>query len=404
MADVPPRQPVPASQLQFLAASAVLFLVLFGNNAPTPLYPIWQQEFGLSTTATTAIHSAYPFGTIVGLLFGGKIADQIGRRPIIFIACLSGMAAAAIPLGFDTLFPLLLARFLNGIATGLASGPVVAVMVEAEPSGDHARASWGGALITMLAASCGMFLATMIVRYAPSVELALTIPFLFQFLFYVGSLALVLYLHETLKPEWRKSWRNADLTPRAVGIPPEIRRDFGIAALVAFTTWSLVGFWLGMGPTIVAARIGTGELVHGGIAASIMLALAGITQLAFYRIPDRRSLMVGISLVALAIVAVGLFMLQPHLPLLYLAAVLTGVAHGLAWQGSARLVNRISPVDQRAETVSTLYIVVYGGVMFIFGVGLMADIVGIVNAVLGLMVLLGLLSAATLLSARRLPA
>jgi len=380
------------SQAQYLSAAAVLFLVLFGNNAPTPLYPIWQQEFDLSTAAITGIHSTYPLGTILGLLYGGKLADQVGRRPILLIAMLCGIAGAGLLLLSESLTPLLAARLLNGVATGLASGPVVAAMVELEPYGNHARASWAGALITMVSASCGMFAATMIVWIA-GMQLALALPFLIQLGLYGLAFILVVRLRETLPARSQKRWREADFAPRTIAIPAAVRVEFGIAAGTAFASWGLVGLWLGMAPTLVAVSLGTADIVHGGIAASIVLACSGATQIASYKLIDRISIVAGLVLTILALGAMAVFLAYPQLLTLYLAALLSGIGQGLAWQGSVRLINRISPVDQRAEAISALYIVVYAGVMLIFGVGLLADQVGVMEAVASLLVTLAILCA-----------
>jgi MFS family permease len=396
-----PPQVKQGSQAKYIAAGAILFLVLFGNNAPTPLYPLWQQEFHLSTAATTGIHSAYPLGTILGLLFGGKLADQVGRRPILLVAAICGIVGATLLLLSHSLLPLLAARILNGVATGLASGPVVAAMVELETSGNHARASWAGALITTVAASCGMFVATMIVRTAPAIELALTLPFILQIALYVLALVLVLKLRETLPQEWRKPWSQADFSPRAIAIPAAIRAEFRFAAGAAFTSWALVGLWLGMAPTLVMARLGSEHLVHGGIAASLMLASAGATQIVSSRLVDRRSIFIGMAVIVIALAAIALFIARPFLPTLYLAALLTGIGQGLAWLGSARLINRISPPEQRAEAVSALYIIVYAGVMLIFCVGLLADQLSLERAVVLLLVTLAVLTAATLFAGAR---
>ena len=82
-------------QGQYLAAALVLFFVLFGGNLPTPLYPAWQQQFGLSTGTITAVYAVYPAGVVLGLLFGGRLADQLGRRPIVALAALASVLAEA---------------------------------------------------------------------------------------------------------------------------------------------------------------------------------------------------------------------------------------------------------------------------------------------------------------------
>jgi len=82
-------------QGQYVAAAFVLFLVLIGGNLPTPLYPVWQRQFGLSTSTVTVIYAVYPLGVVLGLLFGGRLADQVGRRPIVALAAFASVLAEA---------------------------------------------------------------------------------------------------------------------------------------------------------------------------------------------------------------------------------------------------------------------------------------------------------------------
>ncbi len=68
-------------QNQYLAATLVLFLVLFGGSLPTPLYPVWQQKFGLSTSTITGVYAVYPAGVVLGLLLveGWRTRSGDGR-------------------------------------------------------------------------------------------------------------------------------------------------------------------------------------------------------------------------------------------------------------------------------------------------------------------------------------
>ena len=69
-------------------AGAVLALVFVGSTLPTSLYDFYQSELHFSEITLTLIYSAYVAGTLLTLLFVGRISDQIGRRP----AALAGLA------------------------------------------------------------------------------------------------------------------------------------------------------------------------------------------------------------------------------------------------------------------------------------------------------------------------
>src|SRR3954465_6042538 len=88
-----------------LSAVGVLLGVAFGlSTLITPLYLIYQQQFGFSQIILTLIYAAYAMGNLAALLLFGRISDRIGRRPIALSAIATLIVAALVFL------------FANGIA------------------------------------------------------------------------------------------------------------------------------------------------------------------------------------------------------------------------------------------------------------------------------------------------
>ena len=162
---------------QYLAAAFVLFLVLFGGNLPTPLYPLWQQQFGLSTGTITGVYAVYPAGVVWGLLFGGRLADQLGRRPIMAFAALASILGEACLIIAGSVGLLFAGRLINGCAIGLLTGPAVAAIAELNPGGDRKKGAWLGALTTVTAIAFGPLLAALLVRFPPLPAMKSSLPF-----------------------------------------------------------------------------------------------------------------------------------------------------------------------------------------------------------------------------------
>ena len=79
------------AQLEIWAVGGCLALMFAGSTLPTPLYSLYQRLFGFSELALTLIYAAYVLGNLSALLFLGRLSDQIGRRPMIFIAIALGL-------------------------------------------------------------------------------------------------------------------------------------------------------------------------------------------------------------------------------------------------------------------------------------------------------------------------
>jgi len=93
--------------------------------------PRMAREFGLSVTQMGLAFSAGTFGLLPGAMFGGRLADRIGRiRVLILSACLFGLLSIATALvsSFDML---VLVRVLTGIGLGGALPNLIALSSEA---------------------------------------------------------------------------------------------------------------------------------------------------------------------------------------------------------------------------------------------------------------------------------
>lgn len=59
----------------FLGAALAFMITMVGTTLPTPLYPIYQHEFGFSDLMITVIFAAYAVGVISALLITGQWSD-----------------------------------------------------------------------------------------------------------------------------------------------------------------------------------------------------------------------------------------------------------------------------------------------------------------------------------------
>lgn len=67
-------------QASFLAAAAVVAHTIWTSAAPALTYPLYAQEWHLTTFTTTAIFAVYPVFVVLMLVVFGNVSDYIGRR------------------------------------------------------------------------------------------------------------------------------------------------------------------------------------------------------------------------------------------------------------------------------------------------------------------------------------
>ena len=72
--------------MAFAAITAIFVTFMAASSAPSPLYVVYQQQWGFSATTLTVVFAVYVFGLIGSLLVLGALSDYIGRRPVLAAA------------------------------------------------------------------------------------------------------------------------------------------------------------------------------------------------------------------------------------------------------------------------------------------------------------------------------
>src|ERR1700754_3067411 len=70
----------------FTAVAGILVSFMAASSAPSPLYVVYQREWGFSTTVLTVVFAVYMLGLIGSLLTLGALTDHVGRRPLLAAA------------------------------------------------------------------------------------------------------------------------------------------------------------------------------------------------------------------------------------------------------------------------------------------------------------------------------
>ena len=147
-----------------VSAIAVLYLC---STLPTPLYPLYQRDFGFSELIVTAIYASYVVGNLAVLFVFGRLSDQLGRRPTTLLAfAIVGASAVCFLLATNTAW-LYVARILNGLAAGLGAGALTAWIAELEPSGDKMRAATVASAGNLAGLGLGAIIAGLLAQYGP---------------------------------------------------------------------------------------------------------------------------------------------------------------------------------------------------------------------------------------------
>ncbi|MGW4135265.1 MFS transporter [Streptomyces mirabilis] len=343
------RMPRPVG---FWLLSLALFVFLAAASAPSPLYVVYQHRWGFSPTTLTTIFAVYALALLAALLIVGGLSDHVGRRPVLAAALIAEAAAMGLFLMADGVGPLLLARTLQGLATGAAAGAISAGLLDLQPT----PTSPLGPLLNTVAPAAGLAAgalgAGLLVQYAPAPT---TLVFALLTAAFIALAAVVPFLPETVS---RRPGVWASLRPRAV-VPPQARRTFLATAPCFVAAWAMGGLYLSLGPSLAVGVLHIGSHLVGGLAVTTLFGAAAIASVLVYDLPPQR--VMGAGSVALA-AGTGLTLLAlagPSPLLFFLGTALSGLGFGTSFLGAFRSLAALTGPSQRAELFASAYIVSY---------------------------------------------
>jgi sugar phosphate permease len=133
------------------------------------------------------------------------------------------------------------------------------------------------------------------------------------------------------------------------------------ATPVLFAVWSLAGLYFALGPSLVHALTGSGDVVLGGLSL-FTLTLTAVLAIIVLRGATGRTVMLTGILALIAGVSVTMLALGiASTPLFFAGAAISGVGFGAGFQGSIRIVVPQAAAHERAGVLSLLYIASYLG-------------------------------------------
>ena len=342
----PARTFSPRASFFLLASITVSFLA--GSLAPTPLYPVYQAEWGFSALTTTEIFGIYALALLGSLLVAGRLSDHVGRRPVLIVATLVQAVAMLMFATANGVAALMLARVVQGLATGAALGAVGAGMLDL----DKARGPVANAVTPPLGTGAGGLLAGVLVHYLPAPTLL--VYFVLATVFVLQALG-VIFMAETVT---RRAGAVASLKPQ-FGLPAAARASMLIAAPVLVAAWSLAGFYASLIPALMRSVFGFDPSLASGIAAFAFAGSGAATVLALGSRAPRTVMAYGaIALIAGTAAAMGALGAQSAAGF-FLATALAGSGFGAGFQGAVRTVLPTAKAHERAGVLSVVFVVSY---------------------------------------------
>jgi MFS family permease len=336
----------------FWLLALTLTALLFASAVPSPLYPVYQAEWGFSAITLTTIFAVYAIALLGALLTVGSISDHIGRKPTLLAALVVEILAMVVFAESAGVGWLIAARILQGIATGTAMGALTAGLLDLQPESKPWLGALTGAVAPMAGLAAGALGAGLLVEYGPD-------PTGLSFWLLVGAFALALLatlaIPETVAATCR--WQSS-LRPR-LGVPSALRGAFVAAVPSLAATWALGGLVLSLGASLMVGVLDQPSHVAAALPIFIMAGISGLASIFLRDVSPRRTARGGLAALIVGLAVALLALAEGSSVLFLIASAICGMGFGPAFAGVFRALSSSAPADRRASLVSSILTVSY---------------------------------------------
>jgi predicted MFS family arabinose efflux permease len=326
----------------------ILLAFLAASSAPTPLYSVYREAWGFSAVTLTVIFGVYAIALLLALLVLGSISDHVGRRPVIIGALLLEVVAMAAFMAASSVPLLIVARIIQGLATGAATSVLAAGLMDL----DRQRSPLINSVAPMVGLAVGALGTSVLVQFAPA-------PLQLSFVILAGAFvllaALACFLPETAVK--RPGVLSAMLP--TVAVPQHAWKALLLVAPIDVAAWALGGFYFSLGPTLIGKVTGMHSPVVGGVLIFVLTVSAAVSVLLLRAWAPQRMLISGIVALIAGVGTTLLAIDSGNAVLFFLGTIVAGFGFGVGFLGALRTLLPLAQPHERAGLMAAYYILSY---------------------------------------------
>jgi MFS family permease len=340
-----------SERASFWTAGAVVALALWTSACPTMIYPLYQADWGITSTTVAWIFAAYPIALIPVLVVFGDLSDHIGRRATILLGLAAELVGVLLFVLAHDVTLLLIGRAFMGLGVGLSLSPASVAMVEFSAPGAEQRAGAIGTAVSALGIALAMLVGGGLSQYAPY-PLRLNFVVLALAIVAVGIFAVGLPRHTS--NETRQRWR-----VRAIVVPRGNRGIFAAGSIAFASSFLLGSLVLPLGAKIAHQLAGSDNaLVTGGLLSIFALSIM-VTALLAKRLDTWTTVILGAVFSAGAVWLFVLTGTTHSMAVFFVASACGGIGYAFDFAGGLTILNRYAAPHHRASMVSGGYLTGY---------------------------------------------
>lgn len=380
-----PNSTARAGWTGFLVIAYALLLTMAGATLASPLYPLYQDAWGLAPSGITIAYTAYMAGALLALTSLGRISDHYGAVRVLRWAGILMIVSLLVSALAPNLVVLSISRFFIGLTAGTTIPAATVGLILAEPDRPRRIAPFVSSLTQMLGLGSGPLLGGVVAQFVPG-------PLLVPYLAFIAATLLGVVALFTLPAGARQPGRFRPAF-RFQLPPPAVRGAFAISAAIAFLGFCVAALYTALTPSFLRDMLPWQGPLIGGAGVALIFSGAMTSQVVLRRIAPREGLTASVIIMAIGMAFLAGAVSIDSAPLFLVSVVLGGVGQGLALMAGVAVVTTIAPAETRASVVSAYFTTGYlGSILPLLVTGFAADAIGLDLSVVVLAVVTALVA------------
>ncbi|TFL13309.1 MFS transporter [Pusillimonas caeni] len=334
----------PGGKATLALFASILLAFVSASSAPSPLYRLYQSAWSFGSTWVTVVFAVYALVLLLSLLITGRLSDYLGRKPVMAVALITEIVAMSMFWNADSLSDLIVARMLQGFATGMATTSVGAALIDLNKE----RGAFINSMGPMFGTALGALGSTALMVYFPAPTQ--TVFGVFLTVFALQAIALF-FAPETAR---RRPGAWASLRPR-IAVPAQARSALRAVSPSNMAVWMLGGFYLSLMPSLVQGVTQVRTPWLSGLVIAALTASGAISVIclrakepAWLLRTGQQALMSGI-----AIILLGANFSQPGL--LLIGSLTAGCGFGVTFLGALGRLLPLAKPHERSALMGVFY-------------------------------------------------
>ncbi|MHA3053207.1 MFS transporter [Acinetobacter sp. ANC 4640] len=351
----------PSSSTQYMIISFALCLAAVSTALASPLYAIYEQVWGITTSQVGYIFIAYMLGVVFSLLFLSKLNAIYNYKQVIVVSLslsIIGMILSAFAL---SIWLLSFSRFLIGIASGLITTAAMVGLKDQYPFRNKMLSEKLTSMITILGFALGPLLGGIL---ADHTQHPLADPYWIMAIFTGVVLFSVLWVQPKIQSEKKHKW--IELLKVEGLILPQVasRKIFWICSISALCSFGAFSLYAALAGTFIRNLAIHSSATFTGFSISIILFVSVLSQLFCKSFKEMDVLSYGLAALLLGTISLVVAEIEHGMTFLFLSILFTGIGHGFSLSAAYYFIGKIIDLEKNPLIFSSYLFIAYQGTIW----------------------------------------